>query len=55
MYSLFAEDEEPERVLSPEFTNLIRDNLVTQGEPATFDCQVNANPKPTIQWTKVRC
>lgn len=49
---LVAEPEEPERVASPEFTSLLRDSLTTQGEPATFDCQVSAYPRPQVSWTK---
>lgn len=48
-----VEEEEPTKDVPPEFRNLIRDNQVMEGEPATFDCKVAGHPTPTVHWEKV--
>ena len=41
-----------ERDTPPEFRVQMRDVSKRVGEPATFDCQIQGQPRPEVYWTK---
>ncbi len=51
-YFAVAEDVQRERDTPPEFRVQMRDVSKRVGEPATFDCQIQGQPRPEVYWTK---
>lgn len=46
------ETEPEEQLIAPTFTKLLQPTTAREGSPFQFECKVEGNPLPTVQWFK---
>lgn len=49
---LVKETEPEEQLLPPSFVKYLQPTSVKEGQPFQFECKVEGNPLPTVQWFK---